>query len=332
MTGRERMLRTLAFDQPDQIPVDCWALPEIYIKYGPALKTVVDKYSADIHRVAWKNAEYPFDRYAAGKYTDAWGCEWLNFRNGIIGEVKVSPLADWAQLDTYRAPFHVLEQNRDNIESDIAAHHDKFILMGAEICLFERMQHLRGTENLLMDIAGRSDEFYRLLDIVSDFYDKWLDMWLQYDIDAVLFTDDWGSQTSLLISPDAWRQIFKPCYKKLMNKALERGRRVFFHSDGRIDLIFADLIELGCTAINSQVWIMNKEELSQKYRGKVTFWGELNRQGVLAAGKADNILRDIKTMKRLFMHQGGGLIGTAAPSDDCSYEGIVTCVTGWNSD
>ena len=331
MTSKERVLRTLTFNHPDQLPVDCWALPEIYIKYGQGLKDIIDRYSADIHRVAWKNAEYPFDRYAAGKFTDAWGCEWHNQRNGIIGEVKDSPLSDWNRLDDFKAPYHVLEKNRENIEDDIRKHSDKFILMGAEICLFERMQYIRGTENLLMDIAERSDNFFRLLEIVSDFYDKWLDMWLQYDIDAVLFTDDWGSQTSLLISPNTWREIFKPCYKKLIDKTLQRGRRVFFHSDGRIDAIFGDLVEMGCAAINSQVWIMDKEELSRKYRGKVTFWGELDRQSVLASGNVDAIMHDINIMKELFVHQGGGLIGTAAPSDDCSYDGIVACVAGWNS-
>jgi hypothetical protein len=75
---------------------------------------------------------------------------------------------------------------------------------------------------------------------------------------------------------------------------------------------------------------MDKEELSRKYRGRVTFWGELDRQGVLATGDPAEILRDIRVMKSLFMHQGGGLIGTASPSDNCSYEGIVETVAGWN--
>lgn len=332
MTSRERVIRTLTFNHPDRIPVDFWGLPEVYIKYGEALRDAINRHSGDIHRADWKNGEYPFDRYAAGRFTDAWGCEWDCPRDGIIGEVKKSPLADWSQLDGFRAPCHILDEGRENIENDIKKHRDRFILTKGVVNIFERMQHLRGTENLLMDVAEQGVEFHRLLRLVCDFYDKWVDMWLQYDIDAVMFADDWGAQNSLLISPAVWREVFKPCYQKLMDKVRKNGRRVFFHSDGRIDLIFGDLVEMGCAAINSQVWIMDMAELSRKYRGRVTFWGELDRQGVLATGAPADILRDIRTMKSLFMHQGGGLIGTASPSDNCPYEGILESVAGWNRD
>jgi uroporphyrinogen decarboxylase len=312
--------------------VQSWALPEVYLKYGQALRDEVEKYSADFHCPDWKDGEFPFDRYAVGKFKDAWGCEWHNHRNGIVGEVKASPLADWGNLAGFKAPCHVFGQGRENIARDIEKHRGKFMMPYGPVNLFERMQHVRGTENLLMDIAEQSDEFFQLLDIVYDFYARMIDMWLQYDIDALNFADDWGTQVSLLIAPQTWRKIFKPYYKKLMDRVKGGGRRVFFHSDGQIEAIFGDLVELGCDAINAQVWIMDKESLSRNYRGKVAFWGELDRQGVLARGKPGEILRDIKVMKSLFMHQGGGLIGTAAPSDDCSYEGIVESVAGWNRD
>jgi uroporphyrinogen decarboxylase len=330
MTSRERMMRTLDFDYPDRLPVHSWALPEVYLKYGEKLRDEVARYSADVHCPVWRDGEFPFDRYAVGRFKDAWGCEWLNHRQGIVGEVKSAPLADWAALAHFRAPLHVFSEGRETIADDIAAHREKFMLPYGPVNLFERMQHIRGTENLLMDIAEQSGEFFTLLDIVYDFYDTLIDMWLDYDIDALNFADDWGTQTSLLVSPDVWRRIFKPRYRELMDKIKRAGRRVFFHSDGRIEAIFGDLVELGCDAINAQVWIMDKETLSRNHRGKVTFWGELDRQGVLARGVPGEILRDIEIMKSLFMHQGGGLIGTAAPSDDCSYEGIVASVAGWN--
>jgi uroporphyrinogen decarboxylase len=330
MTSRERVIKTLAFDYPDQLPVDCWALPEVYIKHGQRLRTIVDSYSVDIHRVDWRDGEYPFDRYAAGTFTDAWGCGWKNHRAGIIGEVKSPPLAEWGALAGFKPPYHILGEGRENIENDIKQNRDKFILSQGTVNIFERMQHIRGTENLLMDIAEKSDEFYQLLGLVHDFYDKIVDMWLQYDVDAVMFMDDWGTQKSLLISPVSWREIFRPCYEKLIRKVKKSGRRVFFHSDGRIEAILGDLVELGCDAINSQVWIMDKQWLSDNFRGKVTFWGELDRQSVLVGGNPGEILRDIKIMKSLFMHQGGGLIGTASPSDNCSFEGIVESVAGWN--
>jgi uroporphyrinogen decarboxylase len=332
MTGRERVQRTLAFNHPDKIPVLSWALPEVFIKYGQKLRDEVEKYNTDFHRPDHKDAEYPFDRYAVGAGRDAWGCVWRNQQPGIIGEVKEPPLATWDGLKKFKAPYHIIEEGRENLAEDIRRHRDKFIFPRSNMNLFERMQHIRGTENLLMDIAEESDEFYTLLDIVYDYYDKWVDKWLQYDIDNLLIADDWGSQGSLLISPLTWRRIYKPRYKAIIDKIRKAGRHVFFHSDGCIESIFCDLVELEVSAINSQLWIMDKERLSHDFRGKVTFWGELDRQGVLARGDAAEILHDIKIMKSLFMHNGGGLIGTAAPCSRCSYDGIVETVAGWNRD
>ena len=333
MTSKQRVLKTLAFDHPDQLPVHCWSLPDVYLKYGDPLRAEVAKYSVDFHYPDWDTGEFPFDRFAIGRATDAWGCEWLNCKQGIVGEVKNSPLADFSRLRDYRPPFHILDRGPDDLarlRADLAAHRDRFLLSPWTINIFERMQRIRGTENLFMDIAEESPEFHHLLEMVADFYDRWLTFWLQQEVDGIMFSDDWGSQTSLLISPASWRKYFRPHYKRMFDRVKQTGRRVFFHSDGHIDLIFNDLIELGCDAINSQVWIMNPERLSQLYRGRVTFWGEVDRQGTLPRGNPAEILREIKKMKTLFMHNGGGLIGVASPGADCTFEGAVESLAGWN--
>lgn len=56
----------------------------------------------------------------------------------------------------------------------IDTHKDKFIL-GGWISLFERMQYLRGTENLFMDTLIESPEYFKLMEIVEDFYNTYLD-------------------------------------------------------------------------------------------------------------------------------------------------------------
>ncbi|GIX07793.1 MAG: hypothetical protein KatS3mg115_2196 [Candidatus Poribacteria bacterium] len=96
--------------------------------------------------------------------------------------------------------------------------------------------------------------------------------------------DDWGSQTALLISPAQWREFFKPLYADYCRILHAADKFVFFHSDGHIEAIYGDLIEIGVDAINSQLFCMNIERLGRLYRGKVTFWGEIDRQGVLAFG------------------------------------------------
>ena len=82
--------------------------------------------------------------------------------------------------------------------------------------------------------------------------------------DAIMFKDDWGSETSLLISPRQWRQMFKPLYADYSRIIHEAGKFVFFHSDGYIADIYPDLIEVGVDAINSQLFCMDIEGLGAK--------------------------------------------------------------------
>lgn len=330
MTSKERMIRTLTFNKPDKIPVQSWALPCVYEKYGQDLYDVISKYSVDIAFPAYTNPVVGNERFEVGVYVDGWGCEWHNVKQGIVGEVKKFPLENWDNLSDYKPPIELLSKNRENIEKSILENKDKFILSHWCIDIFERMQHIRGVENLLMDIAEESDEFFKLRDMVFEYYSAWVDMWLSYDVDGIVFADDWGTQISMLISPDSFRRLYKPLYAQLIKKIKAKNKYVFFHSDGYIMPIIGDLIEIGVDALNSQLWCMDIEEISRLYKGKVTFWGELDRQGVLAFGSTQDIKRDIDKMKELFIVNGGGLIGTASPGDECSFENIVVTVSYWN--
>lgn len=106
----------------------------------------------------------------------------------------------------------------------------KFVI-GGWISLFERFQYLRGTEELYCDLALDEPDMYRMMALVMDFMRAYVDAWLEMDIDAVAFGDDWGTQISLLISPELWKRIFKPMYRELIDRVKQAGKKVFFHSD-----------------------------------------------------------------------------------------------------
>ena len=170
------------------------------------------------------------------------------------------------------------------------------------------MQFIRGSENTLLDIALRPREFFELLHRVHEFYMEKLQLWACTEVDALWFMDDWGSQSSLLISPAAWREIFKPLYKDYIDIAHSHGKKAMMHSDGYTMEIMGDLVELGLDAVNSQLFCMDIEELGRRFKGKITFWGEMDRQYLLPNGSADEI---VAAVKRVFkaMYRNGGIIG-----------------------
>ena len=192
------------------------------------------------------------------------------------------------------------------------------------------MQYLRGTENLYCDIALDEEEMYKMISYVMDFERIYVEKWLELDIDAIGFGDDWGSQISLLISPDKWREIFKPLYKELIDTIKSAGKKVFFHSDGYIYDLYPEFIELGVDAVNSQLWCMGVEKIAEKFAGKITFWGEISRQTTLPKGTPEEIAECAEMLKKFLQVNGGGLIGQSELNKDVPLENVEALLNVWD--
>jgi len=227
-----------------------------------------------------------------GKRMDIWGCGWEALEDGVCGEVKHSPLADWGCLDRYSPPWEVLNNTDFTKINEFCASTDLFVCPMWEPFMpniFERMQFLRGSENLFMDLAYGDERVYRLRDMLQEYYMNQMEKWVNTDIDAIHIADDWGTQKSLLISPDMWREYYKPVYKQYCDIARKHGKYVIMHSDGFVEPIIPDLIEIGVNALNLQIFCMDIEKLASLYHHKVTFWGEIDRQFIQVFGSPQDM-------------------------------------------
>jgi len=335
MNGRERVTRTLEFNNPDRIPRQLWTLPGISMFRESELNAILDKYPEDIAiaevRYGRGNREKGVRYLRNQTAIDAWGCEWHAGEDGVAGEVKNPPINKMDEIDHLKPPFEMLKNADFTNANQLHERTDKFTIAWTTVRPFERMQFLVGTENLFLELAVASRHFLRLRNIVHEFFLEELKMWVDTDVDAVMFMDDWGSQRSMLISPNMWREFFKRLYKDYCDLIHDKNKYVFFHSDGHIEAIFPDLIELGIDAINSQLFCMDIEELGRLYRGQITFWGEIDRQHVLPYGSKDDVADAVTRLKNALWEPEGGVIaqcefGLADPA-----ENIETVFETWDT-
>lgn len=312
MTGRERVIKALEYNKPDRIPRNLWRLPGIDMFRKNDLYDVLEKCPEDINILDFSYGKghraegTRYKRYEIA--TDEWGCEWHAAEDGVAGEVKNPPLKEMAEIKHLRAPYEILEDadflnvNKDYLKTD------KFILAWTTVRPFERMQFLLGSEKLYIELFHASKDLYLLRDKLHEFFMRELKLWGKTDVDGILFMDDWGSQNSLLVSPELWRYFFKPLYKDYCDLIHSKNKYAVFHSDGYIEPIFPDLIEIGIDAINSQLFCMNIEEIGKKYKGKITFWGEIDRQRILPFGTRDEVANAVKRVKEALWTPEGGII------------------------
>ncbi len=266
MTSRELVYKTLNFENPERVPRQKWVLPWAQYNHPDALNQLNEDYPDDIVGAPGYNTvkdQSVGDPTEIGESIDAWGCKFLNYQKGIIGEVKEPLVKDeeWKDAGNVHIPREWLTIDPDKVNA-FCKNTDKFVMAGAGPRPFEQLQFIRGTENLFIDLMLRPKGLLDFMKEMHAFNCELLLVWAKTDVDALSFMDDWGSQNSLLINPTLWEEFFKPMYKDYIDIAHSHGKKIFMHSDGYILDIYPHLIELGLDAINSQLFCMPMEKIS----------------------------------------------------------------------
>lgn len=306
-TGRELVRQTLRFEGPVRAPRQLWYLPWAEIHHPLALQRLLEEYPPDIqnapgfHRDPLPSRGNPT---GIGTFFDEFGCEFINIQEGVIGEVKNPQIKDWScDASEVRFPGEHFTIDTDRVNAWCAGR-EEFILAGCCPRPFEQLQFLRGTVGLYMDLMTRPDAMLKFMRKLHEFYCRVMEQWANTDIDALMFMDDWGSQRNLLIAPDVWRELFMPMYRDYIGIAHSAGKAAFMHSDGHIRDIFPDLVDLGLDAINSQVFCMGVESLSP-FAGRITFWGEIDRQHILTQEDTSQTWDAVREVHRHLWRNGG---------------------------
>jgi len=314
-TSKEIVKRCLTFNNPERVPYDMWLLPWAGNRYPDTVAEINRRFPSDFSTTRWlykPSTVAKGDPYKQGYYTDEWGCVFRNLQDGIIGEVETPILTDISDWKSVKLPYEQLPSGKLETQAAYDAikryydNTDTFVKANINPRPWERYQFIRGTQNALMDVLMPDFGFKDLLKKIHDFYMREVELWSKSAVDAISFMDDWGSQNQLLIPPDMWREYFKPIYREYCAAAKAEGKFVFMHSDGYIQEIYEDLIEVGVDAINSQLFCMDMDVLAEKAKGKITFWGEIDRQWILP-DENPQIARDAvrKVADKLYDSAGG---------------------------
>ena len=301
MTSRELVANTLSGKNTGRAPRQLWYLPWAEMYHPDGLMKIKKDFPNDIINIGAGLSVHPKtegDPHEIGTYVDAWGCVFTNSQRGVIGEVKRPIVTDdeWEDTGKVHIPEELLTFSVKDANENVKKYGgDKFTLGGCCPRPFEQLQFIRGSENLYMDVALKPKGFLDFKDKMHDFYCRLLKKWAQTDVDGLSIMDDWGSQKSLLINPKAWDELFKPMYKDYIDIAHKAGKKIFMHSDGYTLDIIPRLIDLGLDAFNTQIFCMGIGKLKQ-FKGKITFWGEIDWQGLLPNGTKRDIQEAVKNV------------------------------------
>lgn len=335
MKPRERVQMALQREKPDRCPMQISFTPE----FAQRLRADLHQTGTAVHNphgggntyaletalgedllltsVGWANSYYANDTYANGadRYTDEWGIGWRNapyetrFGTGFYTDIIGHPLADNRAIDTYRPPDPMRPELYTEAERLISRHKDEYWIVGVTVTtIFETAWALRGLEQMLVDFNEDPDLANAILEIPYRYHLAAARRLVEMGVDMIWTGDDVGTQRGMLISPRTWRRFFKPRMAEMFStlKAINPQLKIAYHSDGNLESVIPDLIEIGLDVLNPiQPACLDPAALKKRYGDRLCFWGTIDEQHTLPFGTPESVRREVENRLETVGYDGG---------------------------
>jgi uroporphyrinogen-III decarboxylase len=333
LNHKERVLAALNHESPDRCPMQISFTPEFaqrlkrhlgldsspdHNPHGGGNTYVLERALEEdllLTSVGWANSYYR----SGNAYVDEWGVGFeiveyeTRFGRGKYTEMSGFPLAEDGALETYSPPDATRPELYENTRRLIADFGDEYWIVGLTVCtIFETAWALRGLERLLMDFITDPELAERILDIPFRYHLQAAESLVEMGVDMIWTGDDVGAQTGMIISPETWRRFFKPRMAEFFSslKNINPHIKIAYHSDGDIEPIIPDLIEIGLDVLNPvQPACMDPARLKARYGDRLCFWGTIDEQYTLPFGTPEQVAAEVKLRLETAGQNGGLIIG-----------------------
>lgn len=194
----------------------------------------------------------------------------------ITEETKVcKDITEWRKY-VHAPSLDVPEEAWDAAKADLAAidRNEHLAALWCHTGVFERFHFLMGFEDALCNLLVEPEACHELLAYITDWRLDFLERCLdRLDVDAVFFHDDWGTKNSTFVSPEVWREFFKPCYQRIYGYIRSRGKRVIHHADSYCATLVEDMVDLGIETWQGVLPTNDIPALQKQLNGRMLLMG-----------------------------------------------------------
>ena len=341
MNSRERVLRAFKRIEglPDRVPVQFDLCRNLSDHFGKVLnipvhytenlyEDVTYRISANELRIAMGSDVVITGASVSDDYViqkDANGT-WLNeykmrMRQGdIYVEVIDYPLAravTKGDIEAYQFPDPEAPGRFRDAENLVKKYKNDYLIIGdIEVTVFSLAHQLAGMEKLLVDMMMETEYVIPLFEACADFQIQIGLKLIEKGVDALWFGDDFGTQVSLIIPPETFRDQLKPVYKRMIDtfKAVKPDIIPILHCDGAVADLLDDIREIGFEVFNPvQPGVPGHlpQDMKTNFGDKFAFWGAIDQQDLLPNGTDEELERDIVEKITVLGKDGGYMIAPA---------------------
>ncbi len=294
VSARERVQRAVLREDVDMLPISIW------IESPEPARSLMDAVGADsVERLLRRlGVEYRGflpnisflgiglkGGYEEGWFTDERGRRLYRNIFGVVSAVSSDGRTSMyvehplQRVDVREYAFPEVREEDFGVVERFRRQHEDYCVVGYALQPFETACALFGY-NLIYRLMLREPwKVEYVLDRLFGIAEEQAKLLAEAGVDQVYSGDDVGAQTTMLISPELWRRFLKPRYRRLADAVHKRGALFHFHSDGWIEPIVPDLIEVGVDVLEPlQPEAMDVRRLKELYGDKLSFEGGVGVQ------------------------------------------------------
>ncbi|HXK73201.1 MAG TPA: uroporphyrinogen decarboxylase family protein, partial [Clostridia bacterium] len=127
--------------------------------------------------------------------------------------------------------------------------------------------------------------------------------------------DDFGMQNGPFLSPDMFKEMIAPWYKKRISQVKSICNTLFFHhSCGSVYKLMDTIIDMGVDILNPiqpGTKDMEPEKLKAEYGDKIVFWGGIDEQNLLSKATKEQVKEEVRRVSDILSKNGGYVLAAS---------------------
>ena len=342
MTCKERVLAALARQEPDRVPVNYVANPEIdqglMSHFGLAQgdhEGLLQALGVDLRSVGAPYVGPRLHEEPPGVRVDEWGIHrrWIAHDTGGYWDYCDWPLREATLEKVERWPLPSPDDYDYARVADACERYREYCIVAGGAGLGDIINSigmLRTMAQVLVDLITDDPAGLALIDRKLAVQREVMRRTLEAGggrIDLLWIGEDLGTQRGPVISPALFGKQIRPRLQQFVDLAREWGIPVMIHSCGSSSWAFDDFVDMGIQAVDTlqpEAADMQPAYLKERYGDRLAFHGMISTAGPVAYGTVQDVVENVRQTLEVMMPGGGYMLApTHALQSNSPIENVV---------
>ena len=187
------------------------------------------------------------------------------------------------------------------------------LMCGAQTAAFTAMTAM-GYNEFLMNTLADPDLVMDLIKTLHEYCMREMEVYFQYPLDLMKVASGIITTTGPMVSWDMVEELETSFIREQIGIIRDRGKKVYFHIDGKVDQSIPDFIQMGVDVLNPidpSGGIQDIYEIKEMYGGEITLAGNINIDTVLKDGTVHEVKADVTEHIEKLRHGGGYIVSSS---------------------